>query len=380
MSLVSTRRPPRHRRAFTLVEMLIVIAIISVLAALLLPAIQAAREAARKAQCTNNLRQLGLAIQQFDQAKGFYPASRTFWTNAAYASSTNIPTSWSASNAASETLTWVHETMPYFERQDMRAQIEANLTAGGTVYQAAYGRLNILLCPSDPTDNSTSINVFASPQSGYLPYSQLSYGCNSGTSDNLALPLPAYGFDFPDNGVFENRLKGSGDPVGLRFKKPTSADVVNGDGASNTILLGENSDLEEWNWAPTEYHPGIVWDDNYQNGQNQFLNKGTKPDPPDPNDPPQSPLSVLFSVSTPAPNAAFPYARPLSLHSSGFMLLFCDGRVKFVSEGIAYNVYARLMTSNGKKYNPAGANPAAPTAATLGIRSALMAPLNDESY
>src|SRR5438067_188585 len=145
-------RQPR-RRAFTLVEMLVVISIIAVLAALLLPAVQMAREAGRRAQCSNNLRNLALAIQQFDTAKGYYPASRTFWNDPTYqmTATTGVPTSWSASNAASETLTWVHEIMPYIERQDMRAQIEANLRLGGTVYQApgAFGKLSIVFCPSD---------------------------------------------------------------------------------------------------------------------------------------------------------------------------------------------------------------------------------------
>src|SRR5438876_9571290 len=105
---------PSHRRlrqrGFTLVEMLVVISIIAVLAALLLPAVQMAREAGRRASCSNNLRNLALAAQQFDSAKGYYPASRTFWNDAAYRSSTRFPTTWSTPGAV---LTWVHEIMPY---------------------------------------------------------------------------------------------------------------------------------------------------------------------------------------------------------------------------------------------------------------------------
>jgi prepilin-type N-terminal cleavage/methylation domain-containing protein len=100
---ISHRPDHAHSRAaaftaagFTLVEMLIVIAIIAVLTGLLLPAINAARGAARQAQCSNNLRPLGLAVQQFDQAKNQLPASRTFWQNPAYKASTNYPTSWGA--------------------------------------------------------------------------------------------------------------------------------------------------------------------------------------------------------------------------------------------------------------------------------------------
>src|SRR5688500_12419399 len=86
------------RKGFTLVELLVVIAIIGILIALLLPAVQAAREAARRYQCTNNLKQIGLAMHNYHDINGKFPPSRI---------------------ARGDYITWAVLILPYMEQQAM---------------------------------------------------------------------------------------------------------------------------------------------------------------------------------------------------------------------------------------------------------------------
>jgi len=241
------------------------------------------------------------------------------------------------------------------------------------------GRLNAVLCPSDETDQPYSDN--SSSSGAQMKYSQLSYAINSGCWDNLS-PAVGLGFDYPQNGVFETRTQGSTDTT-LRFKKPTKGDITRADGATNTILIIENSDLEEWTDPATEIHAGVVWDDvNWDFSNNtvtytgqQFLNKypasanNAKPD------------SLIHLYNPTNPSSTLPYARPLSNHPTGFMVAFCDGRVKFVSESINYSVYCRLMTSEGKKYIPAGITTANANATSMAnLRSMQMVPITDDNF
>lgn len=333
------------RRAFTLVEMLVVIAIISLLAAILVPAIMEARRTAWRMQCSNNLKNLSLGVIHFQTAKNYLPASRTYWNDAAYKRSALYPQTWGQTNPPQKMLTWVHEIMPYVEQQPLREQVEDALRRDRPV-SAVAGRLNLLLCPVDETDATTSSN-----SGQVLPYSQLSYAVNGGLMDDIWLQFPACGFDWPANGVFDNRLKGSTTSLpeaNLRIFTTRLDDVTRGDGTANTILIAENSDLEEWNYAPTEPHACIVWDES----GNQRLNKypaGLTP----PDTKPAS-LAAMYNLASPQPANCVPYARPLSQHGTGFMAAFCDGHVRFVSESISYETYARLMTSDGKKYLQAG--------------------------
>src|SRR4051812_10501987 len=97
------------RRAFTLIELLVVIAIIAVLIALLLPAVQAAREAARRMQCVNNIKQLGLAVYNYESTNNVLPAGR-IWAP------TKQPANFPTIFAGAQNTTWFCLMLPLFEQ------------------------------------------------------------------------------------------------------------------------------------------------------------------------------------------------------------------------------------------------------------------------
>ena len=153
---------------FTLVELLVVIAIIGILVALLLPAVQAAREAARRTACANNMKQIGLALANFQGTRRFYPSS---WQP--------------ASTPFTESDGWsVHaQILPYLEQanlhgqidfyQSYNAQIHQSINISGTPQRLAAARIPSFLCPNEQNDRLR----LKDNQPYHYP---LSYGANLG--------------------------------------------------------------------------------------------------------------------------------------------------------------------------------------------------------
>jgi prepilin-type N-terminal cleavage/methylation domain-containing protein len=119
------RANPLRRKGFTLVELLVVIAIIGVLIALLLPAVQAAREAARRTQCSNNLKQVGLAVHNHVSALGVFPTGGTFpWARLSdYVTPDGRPFP-----AKKQGLSWAFQILPYREASNVHGGNRDNVS------------------------------------------------------------------------------------------------------------------------------------------------------------------------------------------------------------------------------------------------------------
>jgi prepilin-type N-terminal cleavage/methylation domain-containing protein len=297
-----------NRQAFTVVELLVVIAIIGVLMALLLPAVQAAREYARRATCSNNIRNLAFATQAFETAKQWLPPSRSFPPNLNRPA--NIDTAASANNP--NAVGWIAVLLPHLEREDLYTQLD-NLPATGNPGSLASNHIKVIFCPSD--------------NSNIRDDERMSYAVNGGRLNGA--PNGNYPLDWPENGALVDRLKGSADTFRI-FDRWSKADISSGDGTANTLMFLENSDISGWTIADNEYDVAVIWD--------------------------------LTSGSTTAPlnknpgSTGVTSARPISYHPNGFNAAFGDASVRLITESIDYGVYAQLMTSNSRRLQEPSSN------------------------
>ena len=239
------QRDARHRArrsGFTLVELLVVIAIIGILVALLLPAVQAAREAARRMQCTNNLKQLGLAAQNFhDTYKRFPPGS--------LAPSRGMPTGTTPTHQFVGTLVYI---LPFMEQQAVYDQIDNALDIDLTHFPGInYGSTKPIqewfLVSGTWAAGQTRINAFTCPSAN--PYSNTdglfaylhTMDTNTVSGGVWGVPLTQVGRTnyAPCAGGVGEGLNGWERYKGVFWSRSQNGmrDVL--DGTSNTVLFGE---------------------------------------------------------------------------------------------------------------------------------------------
>lgn len=306
----ATREQP-GRQGFTLVELLVVISIIGVLVSLLLPAVQAAREAGRRAQCQNNLRQIALALHNY---QGTY---RTFPSGSMHSQPIgNLPWvgtySWGMMMLA---LPFIEQSAAYetvdFTTTDCGTYIR-NLQATAQQDPSSYP-IPLLICRSDPN----GFKSLLSGPTGPLPWSGncgvLYPGSYLGVAGDTEGPSPPGYISWGCNGIY------NGNGVLYNLSGTRFADVV--DGTSTTLMVGERgipSDLG-WGWmicGGTECEHYLSTQRGLSPGANLPTNANTVP-------------------------------RFWSWHPGGSHFALTDGSVQFVAYDIDYATYRALSTRSG---------------------------------
>jgi len=362
----------RKRLAFTLVELLVVIAIIGTLVALLLPAVQAARETARRAECSNNVKQLSLALQQMDTTQRRLPG---------YVNALEDITSAKSSNQYTEgrRASWVVMTFPYMELTplwDRWQNFDLVVNEPAEVAPSIDG----LTCPS------TSPETLGQPWCHYI--GNAGWAFSDPTRDSppdVIDPVDPSDKEFAGNGVFFDNSKnsqmldgGSADGRELAADYPQirmSLDYINSnDGTSKTLMLSEST--RTWYYAYDNDSSTEEYEAGFSGGPNDGDAVDTSPIPDakhvwgfvwfnepmgveringdryyERNDPPTSmeEFAEVGSSGTDAHSLYESYGYPASNHPGGVNVAFCDGHIIFLRESIDPRVYAQLMTSNRNK-------------------------------
>ena len=306
------------RRGFTLVELLVVITIIAMLAALILPAVQMAREAGRRATCINNQKNCGLAVLGYESAKQKMPPSY-------------VPYTVIGSNATY--VGWVHNLLPYLERNDLAALTQ---TTPPTLHSTPT-KMQVLICPSGNTSST------AAP---------ISYVVNCGRQDKVATGSAPYApLDWQENGVFFSTITKAGTITPIQPITTSLSYITRNDGTANTLMVTENQNTISSRTAADLQRPGSDWtgygniDDKWNSSESPEWEMGFIWSPPPTSG--TDPLKINEEVEPIGTNVGNKYARPSSGHPGLVVATFCDGSVKTLSNEVEPRVYALLMTPKG---------------------------------
>jgi len=340
------------RTAFTLVELLVVITIIGILIALLLPAVQAAREAARRVGCTNNLKQIGLAMHNYGQANTVFPPG-TICSTAGYpydVAGSAASEAWNASGVGLHGTSWILRLLPFIEEEGFPWDYGTNVLANsvltptaappavhGNTRGTASKDVKGFYCPSRrpgirPTTDA--VMLLATWQGGGTAYGGCA-GRHIAFDKAYKVLLPAAGtFGLPPDvaGVFANTEANSWGVFGKVNKSTTFAQIR--DGLSNTIMTGEMQRIV-MTTTPYSSASGPVYSrDGWAiGGPATTFSTGVAFKPGD-----STPNVVPYG---PQINNGY-FASPGSEHSGGANFGLADGSVKYISSAMDSRAFALL--------------------------------------
>jgi prepilin-type N-terminal cleavage/methylation domain-containing protein len=331
--------PKALKKAFTLVELLVVVSIIGLLVAMLLPAVNSAREAGRRTQCSNNLRQIGIALLAYNEAQTRFPPGNYF----------DPP-------AVGYTHSWWIGVLPHIDQSIVYESMDITGANGNTGWNnpandKALGNTSFgfMRCPSS---NMPAQSSFYGVPLGRPSYVGISGSVNSPTAG----PFPSYGTAFDpgansdiasSGGVLAWSLPSSKGPVSTGR---TTASIT--DGASNTMMVAEQSDwCTNPNWQSDPYETSSQVDCRSDGGYCYVAGRFRW----DGNDRIYNVTTVRYPLNWRSANAAGISMNGawqacnnpiLSPHIAGLFSVFADGSVHYLSDSLELNVLFNLADVN----------------------------------
>lgn len=319
---------PLRRRAFTLIELLVVIAIIAVLIALLLPAVQQAREAARRTQCRNNLKQIGLALHNYESSYGMFPPSRI--------------------NLSSPTfqVSWQMMVLPQMDQAPLYNLYNFNINWYDPINDpVTTAKLSVFVCPSNPSTASAPSTALVSALTSATRTTYPGWGlCDYGSCNAVRNSV------FVLSGLPTTSTKDTFGAMGRGPGGVTIAEIT--DGLSNTLMIAEDAG------RPTQYLTGGKVSPNPRVGNVAFgtnntadgwgwadINSGFSLDGSDPSGIQNNTAnSGTFTGTGTCWMNCTNDSEMFSFHIGGNQILLGDGSVRFINQNLSGQVIAALAT------------------------------------
>jgi prepilin-type N-terminal cleavage/methylation domain-containing protein/prepilin-type processing-associated H-X9-DG protein len=304
----------RKRRGFTLIELLVVIAIIAILISLLLPAVQQAREAARRSTCRNNMKQIGIALHNYHSTHSCFPAYTFLYTD------------WPNYEKISG---WVTNILPYLEQTSLYNKYDFDLSYCAVENAPVVtSRLAVFECPSTPggvgllgpSAFNTTVEQVINPNAQAMT---ADYAGSNGFRNTALLPVESADKNLR-NGFFPR----TGYPLPVNRMRDFT------DGTSNTIAVWESAGRDRVflfgeTWASQTVHA----EHNAWSGNNAFFCYGFNKD---------GTTNGPYAI-----NATNYLAQPYSFHPGGVTCLLADGSVRFLSENMNTVSFYYLLSCAG---------------------------------